>query len=173
MSVLNQQSANPGILFSTVRFIAYVVWAIAGLALWVPLLVRAVLLFNSAMIYATVTQHSGRLSSARQVLEVATTFYTLGFCNIQKWTNPSPPLFPDAGLAISPLRLLAGFICELFWAVSVWCLLLYHRSLSLMLLEGAAYELWIGILIFVAGAVAAIIVMENVRDRKARRTDSG
>ncbi|MGQ4878894.1 hypothetical protein ACOJCM_10035 [Billgrantia sp. LNSP4103-1] len=174
MRVINNHPAEGRILFGAVRIIAYLVWAILGLALWVPFLVRAVLLFNGAMIYATVTQHRGRLLVARGVLDVATTFYILGFRNIQEWTSEYPPYdAPEVSLAMSPMKLMACFVGELFWAVSVWCVLLYHRSLALMLLEGAAYEIWIGVLIFVAGAVAAIIVMENMRDRKARRTASG
>lgn len=171
MRVINQHPNNTGTLFGAVRFIAYVVWAVVGLALWVPFLVRAVLLFNGAMIYATVTQHRGRLLAARRVLDVATTFYILGFCNIQEWTSDHPPPeVPELNLVMSPLKLLACFLGELFWAVSVWCLLLYHRSLMGILLGGASDELWTGILLFMAGAVAAIIVMEAAREKKTKRT---
>lgn len=167
----NTHTADTGVLFGLVRFIAYIVWAVVGFALWVPFLVRTVLMFNGAMIYATVTRHRGRLQAARQMLDVATTFYLLGFRNIREWTDDQPP--PDApefSLAMSPLKLLAYFLGELFWAVSIWCLLLYHRSLMGILLGGATGELWTGILLFVAGAVAAIIAMEAAREKKAKRT---
>jgi hypothetical protein len=171
MRTVNQHPNNTGTLFGAVRFIAYVVWAVVGLALWVPFLVRAVLLFNGAMIYATVTQHRGRLLAARRVLDVATTFYILGFRNIQEWTSDHPPPeVPELNLVMSPLKLLACFLGELFWAVSVWCLLLYHRSLMGILLGGGSDELWTGILLFMAGAVAAIMVMEAAREKKAKRT---
>ncbi|WP_306168662.1 hypothetical protein [Halomonas sp. MMSF_3323] len=167
----NNHATETGTLFTVVRVFAYAVWAVVGLALWVPFLVRVVLLFNGAMIYATVTQHRGRLLAARRVLDIATTFYILGFRNIQDWTSDHPPYdAPEPGLTMGPLKLLACFLAELFWAVSVWCLLLYHQSLGLLLLNGAiAYELWLGTLFFVAGAVVAIIIMAHIRDKTPGR----
>ena len=156
-----------GFLFRTVRLFAITVWAVVGFALWLPFLVRTVMMFNGAMIYATVTRHRARLITARQLLDVATAFYVLGFRNIHDWTAEEPPQeLPELWLSGSSGNLLAGFVTELGWAVSWWTLLIYHQSLGGLLLQYGPELLSTGWITFLAGIGLTLFVVMLVRAGK-------
>ncbi len=152
--------------YPIVRTLAYSIWAVAGLLLWIPFIARSVIAFNSAMIFATVTRDTAKLTNARNALDVATIFYVLGFQNIHDFTQPDACDLP-APQSGGRKANLAGFTLELTWTVCWWALVIYHKAIVASLTQDTlASGVVIALVAFVTGVAITVALFVNARKRK-------
>jgi hypothetical protein len=142
-------------LFPIVRVLAYTIWSIVGLILWIPFLVRSVMTFNGAMIFATVTRDEHRLHSARERIDTATVFYLVGFRNIQEFTTEDPVDLPTAQPSTDGgWALFAGFLLELCWTGMWWSVVWNHKALFNLFTAGEMSDaMFAGIIAFICGGI--------------------
>ncbi len=114
------------LLYQVVRAVAWFVWGVVGLALWVPFLLRTMVAFNGTMVYATMTRNRAQLFNARQNLEFARTFYVAGFRNIDDWTVGEPP--EDAPRYTGDQSSFGRFVLDVAWAAAWWGVTLNSRA---------------------------------------------
>jgi hypothetical protein len=94
--------------------LSFIAWAVIGFLLWIPLLLRTVVVFSVAVAQAAFSgQHADNL---REPLRIACGFWIHGFRIIKE------TLFPHSGQESRPQPpvKLARLLLEIFWAACVW-----------------------------------------------------
>ena len=96
-------------------------WALAGFAVWIPLLVRTTTLLAAAVFYATLFRDQARVVNAQRSLHFAVRFYVRGFEHFltfyRQRHDPEPPI----GL-FEPLSEMKWkeLVVECIWVLGVW-----------------------------------------------------
>lgn len=103
-------------------------WTVIGLFLWIPRVIRAVLLFSLSLVQATVTETD--LADAGRRLRSAANFYRRGFVGaVDSIRSPrGGEGDPDTEWTIE----LGLILRETAWALFVWYLLLWAAGFSLI-----------------------------------------
>lgn len=96
-------------------------WAIAGFAVWIPLLVRTTTLLAASVFYATLFRDTARVRNAQQSLHFAVRFYIRGFDHFVSFYRqrhePETPLGLFEPLSEMKWKELS---IECAWVVGVW-----------------------------------------------------
>ena len=112
------------------------VWALAGFAVWIPLLVRTTTLLAAAVFYATLFRDQARVLNAQLSLHFAVRFYVRGFEHFvafyRQRHDPQPPVGLFEPLSEMKWKELA---VECIWVAGVWAIvyLLLHSMTAAVL----------------------------------------
>lgn len=132
-------------------------WSVIGLLLWIPRVLRAVVLFSAALVQSTVAETSAEPAGRR--LSSAANFYKRGFAGALESIRPTkgkseedPEETPDAAWSIEP-RLI---VREMGWALLVWYVILWSTGLLRGTPVDVAVVPWSEVWSGLVGAVASI-----------------
>ena len=103
-------------------FVATVgIWAVAGFAVWIPLLVRTTTLLAAAVFYATLFRDQARVTNAQISLHFAVRFYVRGFEHFVTFYRQRHDPHPPVGL-FEPLSAMKWkeLAVECVWVLGVW-----------------------------------------------------
>ena len=105
-------------------------WAVVGLFLWIPRVLRAVLAFSVALVYSTLTETTAE--PAGRSLRSAANFYRRGFVSAVESIRPPSPeeaeAHEDAPGATGSVRS-APIVRETAWAMFVWYVAVWSTGL--------------------------------------------
>jgi hypothetical protein len=132
-------------------------WAVVGLFLWIPRVLRAVLVFSVSLIHATLTETSAE--AAGRSLRSAADFYRRGFASAVESIRPPTPEAerhhdddPRRIARVQP----GPIIRETAWAIVVWYIVVWSTGL----LQGTPADLaavpWSDLWLDAVEAVASI-----------------
>jgi hypothetical protein len=132
-------------------------WTLVGLFLWIPRVLRAVLVFSVSLIHATLTETS--VEAAGRSLRSAADFYRRGFASAVESIRPPTPEAegdhdddPRRAGSIQP----GPIIRETAWAIVVWYVVVWSTGL----LQGTPADLaavpWSDLWLDAVEAVASI-----------------
>jgi hypothetical protein len=110
--------------------ICLVGWAVVGLFLWIPRVLRAVLAFSVALVHSTLTETTAE--PAGRSLRSAANFYRRGFVSAVESIRPPSPeeaeAHEDGPGATGSVRS-APIIRETAWAIFVWYVAVWSTGL--------------------------------------------
>jgi hypothetical protein len=153
------------IILFFVLVVSFLLWSIIGFFLWVPLLMRTIVVFSVAVAHAAVSgQHADNL---REPLRIASGFWVDGFRIIRETIQSKGLQRLDTKLETRIGRLIG----EVFWASFVWILflwalrpLLIHSMLEFVSTSIRTVTVWLDELsaFRVAGLVLAVALVAFV-----------
>jgi len=98
-------------------------WAIIGLAVWIPLLMRVTTVLAGAVFYSTLFRDQARVLKAQQAVHFGVRFYIRGFQHFIEFYRQRNDPEPPVGL-LEPLTVMkwAELLIECVWVLVVWAL---------------------------------------------------
>ena len=134
-------------------------WAVIGLFLWIPRVLRAVVVFSVALVHATVSETTADAAGRR--LRSAANFYRRGFVGAVDAIRPPTDEDGQAGTQRSgeAVSVESGLLVrETVWAIVIWYVILWStgiiRGTSIDLVEvpwGALWSGWVDLVWSVPG----------------------
>lgn len=128
---------KPNRIEQTIVLLADAVWAVVGLVLWIPQVVRVVITSAIRLVHSALTRQA--IDSIRGPIRKVSRFYVDGFLTPGKSTS--------TGVYASREPRLGRFLTEAVWVIAVWMLVLrlvsqetFDRVWSVMASTGA--DIW-------------------------------
>jgi len=102
-------------------------WAVVGLFLWIPRVLRAVLSFSARLVHSTLAETSAEPAGRR--LRSAASFYRRGFVAAIESIRPAPARDDAPEVDAGPSSADSGLLVrEAMWAIAVWYLILWSAG---------------------------------------------
>lgn len=117
-------------VYAFILAVTLLAWAVIGLVVWVPLLVRTTTLLAASVLYASLFRDDARISSAERAVNFAVRFYLSGFEHfVSFYRNRHNPETPVGLLSELKWREL---LVECLWVVVVWAIISFivHEILA-------------------------------------------
>jgi hypothetical protein len=119
----------------TVLGVCLVVWGVVGFIFWIPLLLRATVIFSVTLVQATL--QSQNADDAGVMLKDAVNFYRRGFVVAVDAVDGSPNRDADARDAVRSIEV-GRLANELAWAGLIWYVLLLFTGI----VDTTPMDLW-------------------------------
>ena len=104
----------------TIYFAVILIWAVIGFLIWIPLLVRMVVIFSGSVVAEAIASNKNYTAMFEQKLAYAVHFYPSTFNRIEDSIFGDPDVLIDRPDMEADAR---SIIFELVWSTIVWFIL--------------------------------------------------